>query len=125
MELPSLGTAVWAGLVVLVVAMLIVVAGLFWRLWKAYSLVRDDNMPRMAKVVFVLATIYTLSPIDVLPDPILFDDIGVLVLSIGYLYKQAQDLGLLPDDDDNGDNGDNNKDNDGDDASLAAGDTDS
>lgn len=90
----------------LVLAMLIVVGGLFWRLWKAYRLVADDDMPRMAKVVFVLATIYTLSPIDVLPDPILFDDIGVLVLSIGYLYKQAQDLGLLPDADDNGDNGD-------------------
>lgn len=99
MELPSLGTGALAVVTVVVVAMLIIVAGLFWRLWKAYSLIKDEDLPRSARVVFFLAALYTVSPIDVLPDPVLFDDIGVLIVSTGYLYQQARDLGLLPGDD--------------------------
>jgi uncharacterized membrane protein YkvA (DUF1232 family) len=54
----------------------------FWRLRKQL-----ESLGAGAKFAFWGAVIYTVLPIDVLPDPIVLDDIGVLAGATLYLHK--------------------------------------
>ena len=59
---------------------------LFAELRLAWRLMREPRVARYAKAVPVLAALYVLSPVDIIPDilPVLgqMDDLGVLVLSV-------------------------------------------
>lgn len=62
-----------------------------WRL--AWALVRDGRVPLTLRVLPVLALLYVLSPLDLLPDRLLgvgqVDDVLVLFLAVGTLVRLA------------------------------------
>ena len=85
-------------LVVLAVVLLIaLVVAIYYgvRLWRLWALVHDPNMPDAARYAFYGALIYAICPVDLLPDPIYLDDVGLLVTAITYITKVAKRLGLL------------------------------
>ncbi|NUK13016.1 DUF1232 domain-containing protein, partial [Streptomyces lunaelactis] len=60
------------------IATTVVLAGLLLvRLVRTRRLLRDAGIPVENKVIFWGALIYLASPVDLLPDPVLLDDIGV------------------------------------------------
>lgn len=68
-----------------------------FRLWYqmrlTWRLIRDPRVPLMTKFVPLLAVIYILSPLDLIPDIIIglgqLDDIGILLLSMRALEMVA------------------------------------
>src|SRR4051794_10675587 len=64
------------------VAVALVLLVRFWRLRRQLAYLPDG-----AKWAFWGAVAYTVFPIDVLPDPIVLDDIGVLVAASAYLHR--------------------------------------
>ncbi len=71
---------------VVAVIVMVVVAGFFvLRLLAKFRIVHSDLMPLGGKLAFWAALGYTLLPIDLLPDPLLLDDIGALVLALMYI----------------------------------------
>ncbi|MFE6286726.1 YkvA family protein [Streptomyces sp. NPDC057877] len=92
-ELPTVLLIVIA---VAVLAMLGVVIALVVKLWKVSKLLRSEEMPFSNKIVFYLSLLYTFSPVDLVPDPVYLDDIGLLVLAIRYVENTARKLGVLP-----------------------------
>ncbi len=60
----------------LLVAMLVLAIVLAVRVWKTGKYLQA--MGAGGKVAFWGAIIYTISPVDLLPDPIYLDDVGVL-----------------------------------------------
>ena len=58
-----------------------------------YSLVRDPEIPRKAKIVSLFCVGYLINPIDLIPDfiPVIgwVDDLYIVVLGIGILIKVA------------------------------------
>ncbi len=85
---------------VIVVALAMVVAAifLFIKLLAKFRLVHQQFMPLGAKAAFWLAIAYTILPIDVLPDPLLFDDIGVLIAALTYINHLRNQLVAAADD---------------------------
>ena len=73
--------------VVLVVAMLVGAIALAIRLVRTRRLLTD--LGAGGKIAFYGALIYTIFPIDLLPDPIYLDDVGVLTGALIYLTKLA------------------------------------
>jgi hypothetical protein len=49
-----------------------------------------DDLGMGGKVAFYGALIYTILPVDLLPDPIYLDDMGVLAVALIYLTRLAQ-----------------------------------
>lgn len=53
---------------------------------KTWQLLRDRRVPKKTKLIPIIAIIYILSPIDIIPDflvgPGLLDDVGILLLSM-------------------------------------------
>jgi uncharacterized membrane protein YkvA (DUF1232 family) len=91
-------SSVVAVLVVLaVIAMLGVAIVLIIRLIKMRSLIRSNLMPLQGKIVFWSAVVYGVSPLDLLPDPIYLDDIGILLGAITYLGHLAKRHGIIGD----------------------------
>ncbi len=86
-----------AVLALAVIAMLAVVVVLLIRLVKSFKLLRSEEIPLANKAAFWAALVYTISPIDLLPDPIYLDDIGILLAAIHYLDKAAGQLGITRD----------------------------
>jgi hypothetical protein len=84
-------------LVLVVVLLAALVLALYYgiRLWRLWSLVNDPSMPNAARYAFYGALIYAVCPVDLLPDPIYLDDVGVLVTAITYITRVAKRLGLL------------------------------
>ncbi|MEU9012569.1 YkvA family protein [Streptomyces sp. NPDC048479] len=73
------------------IATTVVLAGvLVVRLVKARRQLRDAGIPMENKAVFWGALIYLVSPVDLLPDPVLLDDIGFLLLALRSLQAAAQ-----------------------------------
>jgi len=64
---------------------------IFTELRLAWRLLREPRVPVLAKAVPVLAILYVISPIDVIPDvlPVIgqVDDIGILVLAVKAFLK--------------------------------------
>ncbi len=85
------GTAL---ILLMVVAIVMVVAAgfLFLKLLAKFRLVHGQFMPLGAKAAFWLALGYTVLPVDLLPDPLLFDDIGVLIAALAYINHLRNQL---------------------------------
>lgn len=79
---------------VLIVAMLgvLVFAGI--KLLRTYELISDPRMDTAGRAAFWGAVLYTLSPIDLLPDPILLDDIALVLLATAFIRNRADELGI-------------------------------
>ena len=79
--------------VLLAVAAVIVAVMIFFvyralrRLFRLRKVALGPDAPTTAKAAFWLAWIYAISPIDVLPDPILIDDIGVVLVAIATIER--------------------------------------
>ncbi|MEU9106922.1 YkvA family protein [Streptomyces xanthophaeus] len=81
---------VWLTLAVLAAAALAVAAAvLLVRVFKARRLLLDSGIPLRDKALFWAAVIYTVSPVDLIPDPVYLDDIGVLLLALKSLHAAA------------------------------------
>ncbi|MDG4865354.1 YkvA family protein [Streptomyces sp. T-3] len=59
------------------------------RLVRARRLLKDAGIPVENKLAFWGALIYVISPVDLLPDPVYLDDIGVLLLALRTLHAAA------------------------------------
>ncbi|MFE0647005.1 YkvA family protein [Streptomyces sp. NPDC059534] len=84
-------------LTVAVVLVLVVVAGyaavLLVRVLRARRLLRDAGIPLQSKALFWAAVVYTVSPVDLIPDPVYLDDIGVLLVALRVLHTAAAKRG--------------------------------
>lgn len=84
-----------AVVVVVVVAVTLVIAvRLLIRLVRARRLLSEAGVPASGKVAFWAAVVYLVCPVDLLPDPILLDDIGFLLLSLRSLDESAARAGI-------------------------------
>jgi hypothetical protein len=73
---------------ILAIAALVGAVVLAIRLWRTRRLLAD--LGAGGKVAFYGALIYTIFPVDLLPDPIYLDDMGVLAGSLIYLTRLVQ-----------------------------------
>lgn len=83
---------------VLAIAVLLMLGMLLYlgfKLLRTLKYVRDPAMPAKGKWVFGLALLYAVSPVDLLPDPILIDDIGVVLLAVRSISNMARRVGIL------------------------------
>ncbi|MFD6969193.1 YkvA family protein [Streptomyces sp. NPDC059979] len=81
---------VWLTLAaVIAVGLAIAAAVLLVRVFKARQLLLDAGIPLRDKALFWVAVIYTVSPVDLIPDPVYLDDIGVLMLALRSLHAAA------------------------------------
>lgn len=87
--LDDTGGVVLVLLIIAFVAMLAVAAYYFIRLVTRFRLVHSQMMPLGGKLAFWAAVAYTVLPLDLLPDPLLLDDIGVLALAVAYINYLA------------------------------------
>ncbi|MEV6677248.1 YkvA family protein [Streptomyces erythrochromogenes] len=76
------GAVVMAGLAV-------VAAVMFVRVLRARRLLVDSGIPLHDKALFWAALVYTVSPVDLIPDPVYLDDIGILMLALRSLHAAA------------------------------------
>ncbi|MFJ8447878.1 YkvA family protein [[Kitasatospora] papulosa] len=86
--------SVW--LVVGAVAVLLMAgtaAVLLVRVIRARKLLVDAGIPLHDKALVWAAMIYTVSPVDLLPDPVYLDDIGFLLLALRSLHSAAHAAG--------------------------------
>ncbi|MET7619125.1 DUF1232 domain-containing protein [Streptomyces sp. NPDC005408] len=79
---------------VLVAATVVLAGMLLVRLLRARRRLRDAGIPVENKVIFWGALIYLASPVDLLPDPVLLDDIGFLLLALRSLQATADGAGV-------------------------------
>ena len=77
-------------------AMLAVAAVLLVRLVRTYRLLRGEDAPAGTKAAFWGAVLYAALPVDLLPDPVYLDDIGLLAVALHHLGKAARRLGRAP-----------------------------
>src|SRR5918997_4134575 len=70
---------------ILAVATLIGAIVLALKVWKTRKMLGD--LGAGGKVAFYGALIYTIFPVDLLPDPVYLDDMGVLTAALIYLTK--------------------------------------
>ncbi|MEV0280870.1 YkvA family protein [Streptomyces sp. NPDC050610] len=59
------------------------------RLIRARRLLKEAGVPLEHKAAYWGALLYTISPVDLLPDPVYLDDIGVLLLALHVLQSSA------------------------------------
>ncbi|GGT74130.1 MULTISPECIES: YkvA family protein [Streptomyces] len=83
-------SALW---LIVAVVLVLVVAGfaavLLVRVFRARRLLLDAGVPLQSKALFWAAVVYTVSPIDLIPDPVYLDDIGVLLVALRALHSAA------------------------------------
>jgi hypothetical protein len=80
---------------VVLVAVLGVAIYFLVKLLRMGRLVRAEMMPVQGKVAFWAAIVYSVFPVDVLPDPIYLDDLGVIVGAITYIGHLARKHGII------------------------------
>lgn len=88
----SMSREVTVGLVLaalLLVAAAVGAVVLTVRLVRARRLLRDAGIPLTHKAAYWGALLYVISPVDLLPDPVYLDDIGVLLLALRTLHSAA------------------------------------
>ncbi|MEO3783849.1 hypothetical protein ABGB12_10985 [Actinocorallia sp. B10E7] len=78
-----------AGAVVVLVTLYVVVRVLR-RLRRLRGFVHSPGSPGTAKAAYYAAWIYALSPVDLLPDPVLIDDIGIVLACVAALEQMAR-----------------------------------
>ncbi|MET9881851.1 YkvA family protein [Streptomyces sp. NPDC006430] len=74
---------------VVALGLAITAAVLLVRVFAARRLLIDAGIPLRDKALFWVAVIYTVSPVDLIPDPVYLDDIGVLLLALRSLHAAA------------------------------------
>ncbi|MFB7935597.1 YkvA family protein [Streptomyces sp. NPDC056049] len=82
--------------VVLAVAAAATAAVLLVRVFRARKILLDAGVPLRSKALFWAAVVYTISPLDLVPDPVYLDDIGVLLVALRALHTAAARSGALP-----------------------------
>ncbi|MEV8585951.1 YkvA family protein [Streptomyces sp. NPDC051180] len=82
--------------VVLVVAVAVCAAVLLVRVFRARKLLVDAGIPLQSKALFWAAVVYTVSPIDLIPDPVYLDDVGVLLIALRVLHSAAAGRATRP-----------------------------
>ncbi|MFI7382708.1 YkvA family protein [Streptomyces sp. NPDC049813] len=81
----------WFVLAAVAAVVMLVAAGyLLVRVFQARKLLVDAGIPLRSKALFWVAVIYTVSPVDLLPDPIYLDDIGILLVALKSLHSAAR-----------------------------------
>lgn len=70
-----------------VAAMLVTTVVLAVKVVRTRAVLRDAGVPLGSKAAFWGALIYVISPVDLLPDPVYLDDIGVLLLALRALHR--------------------------------------
>lgn len=75
---------------------LIAAAVLLFRVFQARKLLQDAGIPLQSKALFWTAVIYTISPVDLMPDPVYLDDIGILLIALRSLHTAARAGGNTP-----------------------------
>jgi uncharacterized membrane protein YkvA (DUF1232 family) len=85
-----------AALVAVVIVTAVVVIALVIRMIKKYQLVIQPGMPVSAKITFFASIAYAIFPLDLLPDPVLIDDIAVMVGALAYIGHCAKKLANKP-----------------------------
>ncbi|MFE1861586.1 YkvA family protein [Streptomyces anandii] len=88
------GTKVLIVAAVVAALLLAVAAGVLVRLVRARRDLRRAGLPTGPRWVFWGAVAYFLLPVDLLPDPVYLDDIGVLLLALRVLHGAAGDRQL-------------------------------
>ncbi|TRV80701.1 DUF1232 domain-containing protein [Streptomyces sp. 130] len=78
----------------LVLLMLAVAGVLLVRVLRARKLLADAGVPLHNKALVWAAVLYTVSPVDLLPDPVYLDDIGFLLLALRSLHAAARAAGV-------------------------------
>ncbi|WEH43281.1 YkvA family protein [Streptomyces sp. NBC_01218] len=71
-----------------------VAAVLLVRVVRARKLLTEAGIPLRSKALFWAALIYTVSPVDLIPDPVYLDDIGFLLVALRSLHSAASAAGL-------------------------------
>ncbi|MGC5342035.1 YkvA family protein [Streptomyces sp. DT24] len=66
-----------------------IAAVLLVRVVRARKMLLDSGIPLHNKALVWAAMIYTVSPVDLLPDPVYLDDIGILLLALRSLHSAA------------------------------------
>ncbi|GHE25921.1 MULTISPECIES: YkvA family protein [Streptomyces] len=79
----------WVIAAVLFAATLALAVVLAVRLFRARRMLGDSGIPMSRKVLFWGALLYLVSPADLLPDPILLDDIGILLAALRALQRSG------------------------------------
>lgn len=74
---------------VAVAAMLAATIVLFVKVFRTRALLREAGVPLSNRAAYWGALIYTVSPVDLLPDPVYLDDIGVLLLALRSLHAAS------------------------------------
>ncbi|MCY0937759.1 YkvA family protein [Streptomyces sp. H34-S4] len=83
-------TSIWLVVAAVIAAGLAVTAAvLLVRVFAARRLLRDAGIPLRDKALFWAAVVYTVSPVDLIPDPVYLDDIGILLLALRSLHAAA------------------------------------
>jgi uncharacterized membrane protein YkvA (DUF1232 family) len=85
----------WCVAGLLVAATALVVVRLSIRLVRARRLVGSAGLPLSTRMGFWAAVAYVVMPFDLLPDPVLLDDIGVLLLALRALDRAAARAGVV------------------------------
>ncbi|MEU9090602.1 YkvA family protein [Streptomyces sp. NPDC087901] len=87
-------TTAWIVIGAALVLLTVGVAGvLLLRVLRARKLLADAGIPLRDKALLWAAVIYTVSPVDLLPDPVYLDDIGFLLLALRSLHAAARAAG--------------------------------
>jgi uncharacterized membrane protein YkvA (DUF1232 family) len=92
----NLGIGVVIVLLVGLVGLFGVAVFLLVKLVRMFSLVRSETMPVQGKVAFWAALAYTIFPLDVLPDPLYLDDVGVLGGALAFLAHLVSKYHVTP-----------------------------
>lgn len=88
-------TTVWLVLgAVAVLLMLALAVVLLVRVFKARKLLVDAGIPLRDKALVWAAVLYTVFPVDLLPDPVYLDDIGFLLVALRSLHSAAAAAGV-------------------------------
>ncbi|GAA2404939.1 hypothetical protein GCM10010420_35760 [Streptomyces glaucosporus] len=75
---------------VAVASMLVAAAVLALRLVRTWRLVRGEDVTPRTRFVFWGALAYAALPLDLLPDPVYLDDIGLLWLAVRHIAGVAE-----------------------------------
>ncbi|PRH79983.1 hypothetical protein C6N75_06585 [Streptomyces solincola] len=81
-------------------AAVVMAAAALWlllRLFRARRLLTDAGVPLHGKALFWASVLYTVSPLDLLPDPFYLDDVGLLLLALRTLHSAAARHGVRSD----------------------------
>ncbi|MFF1923276.1 YkvA family protein [Streptomyces sp. NPDC058221] len=88
-------TSAWIVIGAVFALLTVGIAGvLLVRVFRARKLLADAGIPLHNKALVWAAVIYTVSPVDLLPDPVYLDDIGFLMLALRSLHAAARAAGV-------------------------------